>query len=631
MILLKQSTAATVRVGPFVDITDGVTPETGVTLSGADQAEILKASGGVVDISGATWAAITNCAGWYDLSVTTSHSDTLGMLTVVVQDADVALPVFVRAMVVPAMIWDSLVGGTDVLQTDVTQFGGTNATTSGGRPEVNTTHAAGTAWGSGAITAASIASNAITDAKINTGAITAAKFAAGAIDAAAIADNAIDAGAIASNAITAAKIASDAITDAKIASGALTTAKFTEGALQRMGSLTTGTLSGTHSSTTADLGTNAPANDITGMVLVFPDDEIAVLITAYNTGTGVATFDAVGVTLTNGDNWILFPSPASSSSAPVPASLSSTELAKFFTTDTGETYGDAVAGSVVKEIADNAGGSSLTVQDIVDGVWDEARSAHTDAGSFGQGVASVQGNVTGSVGSVSGAVGSVTGNVGGNVTGSVGSVTGAVGSVTGNVGGTVNGLTSTAQGNVRTAVGLASANLDTQLSTIDSEIGTIDTVVDAIKVTTDKLDDTLEDDGGTFRFTANALEEAPSGGGGTDWDADERTAIRTILGIPASGTTPDTPSDGVLADILEDTGTTLPATLSTIDGEVGQILEDTATTIPATLSDIETDTQNIQSRLPTALVSGRMNSNVAAVNGVVVQGSGTNGDSMRPA
>lgn len=67
----------------------------------------------------------------------------------------------------------------------------------------------------------------------------------------------------------------------------------------------------------------------------------------------------------------------------------------------------------------------------VDDVWDEARSGHVAAGSFGEGVASVQGNVTGSVGSVSGAVGSVTG--------AVGSVTGAVGSVTGNVGGNVTG------------------------------------------------------------------------------------------------------------------------------------------------------------------------------------------------
>ena len=41
-----------------------------------------------------------------------------------------------------------------------------------------------------------------------------------------------------------------------------------------------------------------------------------------------------------------------------------------------------------------------TAAQIADAVWDEARADHTAAGSFGQGAASVQGNVTGSVGSV---------------------------------------------------------------------------------------------------------------------------------------------------------------------------------------------------------------------------------------
>lgn len=120
MILLKQSTAATLRVGPFMDITDAVTPETGVDLSTVDQAELLKASGATVDISGATWAAITGADGWYDLSLTTSLTDTVGMLTVVVQDASLCLPVFVRAMVVPANVWASLVGGTEFLDTSGT-------------------------------------------------------------------------------------------------------------------------------------------------------------------------------------------------------------------------------------------------------------------------------------------------------------------------------------------------------------------------------------------------------------------------------------------------------------------------------------------------------------------------------
>lgn len=83
--------------------------------------------------------------------------------------------------------------------------------------------------------------------------------------------------------------------------------------------------------------------------------------------------------------------------------------------------------------------------------------------SGGRTVTGVSGNVTGSVASVTGAVGSVTGNVGGNVVGSVASVTG-------NVGGTVNGLTSTGQANVRAALGMASANMDTQLSGVPTAV-----------------------------------------------------------------------------------------------------------------------------------------------------------------
>jgi hypothetical protein len=124
MIFLKQSTAATVRVGPFMDATNAVTPETGITLSGADQAELLKHTGATVDISGRTWAAITGCGGYYDLSLTTGDTDTLGMLTIVVQDESVCIPAPpVRAMVVPAMVYDSLVGGTDTLDVQVTGLG----------------------------------------------------------------------------------------------------------------------------------------------------------------------------------------------------------------------------------------------------------------------------------------------------------------------------------------------------------------------------------------------------------------------------------------------------------------------------------------------------------------------------
>ncbi len=104
-------------------------------------------------------------------------------------------------------------------------------------------------------------------------------------------------------------------------------------------------------------------------------------------------------------------------------------------------------------------------------------------------VSGAVGSVTGAVGSVTGAVGSVTGNVGGNVVGSVASVTAAVTVGTINAGVITaaaiatdaidsdalaasavteiqSGLSTLDAAGVRTAVGLASANLDTQLDAL---------------------------------------------------------------------------------------------------------------------------------------------------------------------
>lgn len=57
---------------------------------------------------------------------------------------------------------------------------------------------------------------------------------------------------------------------------------------------------------------------------------------------------------------------------------------------------------------------------------------------------------------------------------------------------------------------------------------------------------------GVFATAALANAPAGGGGGGTDWTANERTAIRSILGIPTSGTTPTDPTVGIL-DTIRDT------------------------------------------------------------------------------
>jgi hypothetical protein len=117
MQILKADTEVKVRIGPFVDKIDGLTPETGITVSGADEAELLKHNGAAtVDISSNTWATITNCDGWYDLTLTAGNLDTEGLLTVIVQDDSICLPVFSHFMVVNANVYDSLFAGSTLFQ-----------------------------------------------------------------------------------------------------------------------------------------------------------------------------------------------------------------------------------------------------------------------------------------------------------------------------------------------------------------------------------------------------------------------------------------------------------------------------------------------------------------------------------
>lgn len=93
-----------------------------------------------------------------------------------------------------------------------------------------------------------------------------------------------------------------------------------------------------------------------------------------------------------------------------------------------ETYGHASAehafdldtATVVAADLTDKTGMALTAAEhtaIADEAWDELRAGHVAAGSFGQGVASVQGAVTGAVGSVTG---DVDGNVSGNLVGTIG-------------------------------------------------------------------------------------------------------------------------------------------------------------------------------------------------------------------
>jgi hypothetical protein len=110
---LKQSTATDVELGPFVDSVDGVTAETGLTISQAD-CQLIK-NGGAPAQKNDAGAATHLAGGHYKVPMNTTDTGTLGRLRLYVNETG-AVPVWRDFMVVPANVFDALVGGSDRLQ-----------------------------------------------------------------------------------------------------------------------------------------------------------------------------------------------------------------------------------------------------------------------------------------------------------------------------------------------------------------------------------------------------------------------------------------------------------------------------------------------------------------------------------
>lgn len=400
------------------------------------------------------------------------------------------------------------------IKVDVQSYGGTAGTFSGGRPEVNTTHAAGTAWGSGAITAASIASDAITAAKIATGAI----------DADAIADNAIDAGAIATGAITSAKFAAGAIDAAAIADNAIDLATFAADAKALMGVVAFGTAQSVTSTTIQLASAETFADDeLIGATVIIRSASTgagqARVITDYVSATDTATVDTWTTTPTGTITYVVIATAPASTSSPIAANVTQFN-------GVAATSASGIPEVKVASIAANA----ITATSI-------ASDAITDA--------KVASDVT--IASVTGAVGSVTGNVGGNVVGSVASVTAGVTVTTNNdktgyrlsatgvddiwdeatAGHTTAGTT----GKALTDAGSAGDPWSTAVpgayaagtagyligTYVDAPISTVDTVVDAIKAKTDSLTFTVAGKVDSNIKAVNNVTVTGTGAVGDEW------------------------------------------------------------------------------------------------------------------
>lgn len=134
VVWVKQSASAVISLGPFLDKTDGVTEETGL-VSALDHASTgikLAKNGGALTIRHATVTPTTYDAnGFYRVTLDATDTNTLGLLLVSFNEAATCLPVWLYCAVLPANVYDSLVGGSDYLAVDTVQFLGSAVLTNG--------------------------------------------------------------------------------------------------------------------------------------------------------------------------------------------------------------------------------------------------------------------------------------------------------------------------------------------------------------------------------------------------------------------------------------------------------------------------------------------------------------------
>lgn len=105
---LRQSTAATIKIGPFLDSGNGITPKTALTLSQADIR--LSKNGAAFAQKNESSAAVHDENGWYAVALNATDTDTLGRLQVAVNEAG-AIPVEHESCVLSAHGYDELTFG----------------------------------------------------------------------------------------------------------------------------------------------------------------------------------------------------------------------------------------------------------------------------------------------------------------------------------------------------------------------------------------------------------------------------------------------------------------------------------------------------------------------------------------
>lgn len=113
MIPLKQSTAVTLKLGPFVDSADGFTAKTALTIAQAD-VRLSKSNGAYAQKNDAT-SATHDENGEYAVPLNSTDTGTLGRLKIMIVKSG-ALPVWVECWVYQANVYEAMFGGTEFLE-----------------------------------------------------------------------------------------------------------------------------------------------------------------------------------------------------------------------------------------------------------------------------------------------------------------------------------------------------------------------------------------------------------------------------------------------------------------------------------------------------------------------------------
>jgi len=120
MVYLKQSTAVTKLVGPFLDVDDGDTEMTALSILQADVR--LSKNGGNMAQKTESTTLVHDELGFYTCLLDETDTNTLGSLKLMIHEAT-ALSVWQEFMVITANQYDTLFS-TDLFQTDLTQISG---------------------------------------------------------------------------------------------------------------------------------------------------------------------------------------------------------------------------------------------------------------------------------------------------------------------------------------------------------------------------------------------------------------------------------------------------------------------------------------------------------------------------